>query len=477
MEENIKIEISETNRGKEQIIINRKYKFNLSSKRKDNSKIYKCAEYRTMNRCKSFIILNDKYEILDYYSSHNHLEKKFNATTSLVKHKIKNEIRKSSIPFDLKPKRIFDEISQDMGCHCCEYKTVKSSVIRDLNKHLPPDIKSFDEIPDVSEYYKTKGDKEFKIFKNDNLIIFQSPFQAELFSKYEDIFADGTFYIAPKISYQVFITRTYVEELNSFYTTSFSIIKNKEQINYEILLEELKKNAIKYNNNSEITPKYFHCDFERAISNAAEKVFPNINIKYCIWHYKRALEAKFNKLINNEVECNINLYIDYKYISNFPFINPEYIYDIYNKIKSKCHEHNYVQFLEFLEYYKNTYLIDYKIKYWNYYNNIRHITNNASESYNNHLNKLFPNKPTFFRLINVLREQEFLSNADYEKRIIGYWGKKPRKIVRTDEINAIVKYYKNLEILEKRKNENDRNKIIDLWLKCLNDLNIKIIDK
>jgi len=34
-----------------------------------------------------------------------------------------------------------------------------------------------------------------------------------------------------------------------------------------------------------------------------------------------------------------------------------------------------------------------------------------------------------------------------------------------------------LEILEKRKNENDRNKIIDLWLKCLDDLNIKIIDK
>jgi len=128
-----------------------------------------------------------------------------------------------------------------MDCHCCEYKTVKSSVIRDLNKHLPPDIKSFDEIPDVSEYYKTKEDKEFKIFKNDNLIIFQLPFQAELFSKYEDIFADGTFYIAPKISYQVFITRTYVEKLSSFYTTSFSILKNKEQINYEILLEELKK--------------------------------------------------------------------------------------------------------------------------------------------------------------------------------------------------------------------------------------------
>ena len=39
MDENIKIEISETNRGKEQLIINRKYKYNFSRKLK-NSKVY-----------------------------------------------------------------------------------------------------------------------------------------------------------------------------------------------------------------------------------------------------------------------------------------------------------------------------------------------------------------------------------------------------------------------------------------------------
>ncbi|ORX71710.1 hypothetical protein BCR32DRAFT_285809 [Anaeromyces robustus] len=191
MEENIEIEISETNRGNEQIIINRKYKFNLSSKRKDNSKIYKCTEYKTMNRCKSFIILNDKYEIVKYDSSHNHLEKKYEATTSL---------------------------------------------------------------------------------------------------------------------------------------------------------------------------------------------------------------------------------------------------------------------------------------YWNYYNNIKHITNNASESYNNQLKSIFSKKPTFFKLIYVLQKQEFLSNIDYQRRIAGYWEKKPKKLIRTDEINAIVKYYKIMEILEKRKNEIDRNKITNLWLDCLDDL-------
>jgi len=38
MEENLKIETSETIRGKEQIILNKKYKFNYSYTRSDNKK-------------------------------------------------------------------------------------------------------------------------------------------------------------------------------------------------------------------------------------------------------------------------------------------------------------------------------------------------------------------------------------------------------------------------------------------------------
>ena len=130
------------------------------------------------------------------------------------------------------------------------------------------------------------------IFKNSNIIIFQSPFQEKLYMQYNiDIFSDGTFKIATKWGYQVFITRTYVMKLNSFYTTSFSILKNKEQRTYEVLFEEIKKNAEK-NNNIIIPPKNFHCDFEKGISNAFKKVFPDINIKYSSRHYKRVLEIK-----------------------------------------------------------------------------------------------------------------------------------------------------------------------------------------
>ena len=65
---------------------------------------------------------------------------------------------------------------------------------------------------------------------------------------------------------------------------------------------ELKKNICKNNNNLNVTPQNFHCDFEKAIYNAILKIFPASNIKYCIWHYKRALEIQNNKICYNEVD-------------------------------------------------------------------------------------------------------------------------------------------------------------------------------
>ena len=143
---------------------------------------------------------------------------------------------------DIRPKRIFNEISRDMGLICPEFNSIRTQIIRSQNKQLPPDITSFKEIPEESEYYKTENGDNFMIFKNPNLIIFQSPFQAKLFTQCnEDIFSDGTFYIAPKFSYQVFITRTYIKKINSFYTTSISILKDKKQFTYETLFKEIKK--------------------------------------------------------------------------------------------------------------------------------------------------------------------------------------------------------------------------------------------
>jgi len=214
MEENLIIDVSESNKGKEQIIINKKYKFNFSYIRKDNSKFINIPNIKKkINKCKPFIILNDKKEILKYDCSHNHPEKEYDVSLHIMKHKIKDGIKKSPIPFGIKIKLLYNKISKEMGLICPEYNSIKTQISRNLNKKLPSNVTTFAEIPNESEY-------------ND------------------DIFVDDTFFIAPKFSYQIFITGTYVKELDSFYTTSFVILKNKEQETYKILFEKLKKKML-----------------------------------------------------------------------------------------------------------------------------------------------------------------------------------------------------------------------------------------
>ena len=48
-----------------------------------------------------------------------------------------------------------------MGLIYLEYNSVKSQVTRSRRKPLPPDITTFDEIPNELKYYKTKRDENF----------------------------------------------------------------------------------------------------------------------------------------------------------------------------------------------------------------------------------------------------------------------------------------------------------------------------
>ncbi|KAL6628641.1 hypothetical protein LY90DRAFT_513902 [Neocallimastix californiae] len=107
------LEISETNKEKNQIIVNRKYKFNLLYIT-NNIKIFKCTKYKIVKKCKSYIILNDNNKVIKYENKHTHPGKEYDTSVSIVKHKMKNEIRKTSIPFDINPKHIYNEISEKL---------------------------------------------------------------------------------------------------------------------------------------------------------------------------------------------------------------------------------------------------------------------------------------------------------------------------------------------------------------------------
>ena len=117
-----------------------------------------------------------------------------------------------------------------MCLKCPQYKLISSSINREVNKNMPLEIKNVEDKPNEHEYYKTLDNKSFFLYRDENIIIFQSKFQALLHLKYKDIiFCDRTFYVAPSIAYQLVITGIYSKYLHSFFTSSYSLMNNKEQ--------------------------------------------------------------------------------------------------------------------------------------------------------------------------------------------------------------------------------------------------------
>ena len=93
------------------------------------------------------------------------------------------------------------------------------------------------------------------------------------------MFVDATFYACPTIAYQLFITRIF--DNDSFYTTSFSLMRGKITEDYSIIFKKLHEHISMY---SDINEKYvineLHTDFELAIGAAEKIIYPEIRIKY-----------------------------------------------------------------------------------------------------------------------------------------------------------------------------------------------------
>ena len=72
-------------------------------------------------------------------------------------------------------------------------------------------------------------------------------------------------------------------------------------------------------------PKTIHCDFEQAIIGAIKQVYPNNEIKLCLWHFYRNIEINRNKIYGEKENQSIQSLNILKRIQTLCYIGPEYV--------------------------------------------------------------------------------------------------------------------------------------------------------
>ena len=474
METKPKFKKTISRRKKEQLIVDDIYIFNLHKINKDKSKFYKCSEYKTIHKCKAFIKLDEKEEIINFSNVHNHLDNEIKAIHEETRKEIVNEINNTKDPFAIKIPRLVKSFSVDKGIKSPSFDSIKTTLYKEINKSFPINIVSFEDAPDESIYYQTISNQKFLLYKDEEVIIFQSEDQARIHAKHGNlVFCDATFYSAPQMAYQLFITRIYDETYNSFYTTSFSLMKNKSTEDYYKIFKKLDRNINQYLPiNENYTIQELHTDFELAIGAAAKKIYKNITLKFCIWHLRRSMENKKNILCKSELSNDENLYTLYNIMCNLFLCDPEYVVYVFDIIKRKSDNDN---FNNFLKYFETEYIKRYGINNWNYYENYRHMTNNACEAYNSKLNRLFDKKPTFYKLIYELRTEEADIVNKYKKRYAGLLGHEYRRSLKIESIINLIN--ENIELINSMPNRtrNEKKIIGEKWFEFLKRIRLSNI--
>ena len=125
----------------------------------------------------------------------------------------------------------------------------------------------------------TQRNKQFLLYDQSNgtdrILVFATTRNLEKLADHRTWLCDGTFYVAPKLFYQSYSVHALIA--GKAIPLLYALLPDKKQATYNKLLEIL---ADQCGTDAGI----FIMDFEKAVINAVHSMFPNHDIRLCLFH-------------------------------------------------------------------------------------------------------------------------------------------------------------------------------------------------
>jgi hypothetical protein len=205
------INVIHSQKNKEILQTDNKYSYYLSYTSKNNIQLTRrCVNYKqSNNRCQAKIITNDKHEIINWQSEHNHLSDRIEFNKMILKNNINQELNLLPNKSFAKAKNIYEKaLSKSNSKLNLSFDSVKYGIYKKIHADEPPIAKEVKDIPNDFEAFTTNDNKKYLIFKDNTLIILQSENMLEILDYFPaEIFIDATFKVVPEPFYQLLILR------------------------------------------------------------------------------------------------------------------------------------------------------------------------------------------------------------------------------------------------------------------------------
>lgn len=126
----------------------------------------------------------------------------------------------------------------------------------------------------------------------DRLMILSNPKMLKLFAAAKNVASDGTFKIAPHQFYQVYTIRVELERPDRTWwvTVAYALLRRKTKMTYVRLFQKLV-DLCQDHGHQQPNPEFWMVDFELPAINAIKQIFPDCEVKGCLFHLQSNTQA------------------------------------------------------------------------------------------------------------------------------------------------------------------------------------------
>lgn len=421
------IEFSTSERGKP-ILLHAGHRYNYVQKNKSGNTNWRCSNKQ---ECSSSITIDQQNRIVKE-ARHMCNPDEIRNRVDCIKDQCKKKVCESLEPVP----KLFEDYMDTVDCNLDDedkptFPHVKDILYRARQDYLNMNTNSCKNLKQLKLPHNLVGD--FFLYDEgikNKIIIFGTPLAKEHLTKFKMFYGDGTFKICPTPFYQLYtfhINISLDENSVNFVPVLYILLANKTQAIYERLFTILKEQFM-------IQIDQYKCDFELAVIQAVKKVYPNVKVTGCYFHYWKALVKMSKKLGFENLKDGKHITQLYMQLPLLPpILIPEAILGIQEKANDSA------EYTAFSKYFSTQWMGIYTENVFACYReNFR--TNNPVEGWHGRLKKRFPIKPPLYLFLELLIKESRFQDRKLNKNLIYCKGKRrdPKLLEKNKQIDTIV---------------------------------------
>ena len=344
-----------------------------------------------------------------------------------IKYKVITEVREQATSSQDRPQQILGNALQGVPDAVAAQLPLLGTMRRNVRRQrraagnvLPVPVTLADlPNPLPQQYTTTKAGDPFLRYDSsdqDRVLIFATDERLVLLENNENWFIDGTFDMVPLIYTQLFTVHARLQG-GKIIPCAYVFLNSKAEVAYTQALQQLKNLCPNLN------PRTGLIDFELAIKNSLEIVFPGVQVKGCYFHFTQNIWRKIQANgLQERYQQDVQFVEEVRMIAALAFVPENDVRRVFHGLSNNIDASLDV----IMDYIEETYIgmvrrgqprrPRYPYSMWGVYDRVQDElprTNNSVEGWHNRFNRhVGVHHADIWKIIDVIQKEEDLSRVE-----------------------------------------------------------------